>query len=1815
MRKLFTLLIALFLWAGSSWAQVSTYTFAGSSGTFTPITLATGGTLVAAATSSTVILDDNNYSAQAIPFSFKYNGVNYTTYNINTNASITFGATLPSTSLYSPISVTELYDGAIAAIAADLDGRFTTTATRTLSSPILTAVGSFNGVVVGEEVSGTGIPAGTTIVSFDAGAGTITLSANATAAGTAVTTVIYSGQIMTQTDGVTPNRVVTIQWRNFKRYGSGSTTYNGETYTFQVKLHETTNVIDIVYGPVYSSTTSASRQVGLRGLTNADFNNRTTTTNWAGTTAGASNAATCSISSTVLPASGQTFTFNPPVTGTPDPPTTPSPANAATGVAVNGSLTWTFGANTVTYDLMFGPTGSMTQVVTGAAAGATGSYAYSGLANSSFYQWQVIEHNGALTTNGPVWSFFTVCGVYAVPFTENFDSYTVPAFGCGTVIDVNADVIKWATTTGTTYNGANKLSIGYSAVGVTMNDWYIAPGVALTGGVSYDVKFYYRVALTAYPERMEVKWGDAPTVAGMTSTAIFTQTDFSNSTYVLGSGSFTPATTGTYYVGWHCFSQPDEDGIYLDQIVIEATPACPAPLAATVAAITNNSANIGWTGGAANVNIKYGAVGFDPNTAGTLVATSTNPQPIGPLTAATAYDAYVQQDCGGGTLSPWTAPVTFTTACDPVTSLSEHFDAVTAPALPTCWGKYTAPLFSFQTVLTYATLPNTAPNCVQLYSSGALAAADAPMLITPALSNMSAATNQLRFFAKGASTNLSVVVGTMSDPTNSATFVPIQTFTGLSTSTWTECIVSFAAYAGTDTYIAFRHPLTTTYSYVYIDDVFWEPLGPRGTVEGYVREGPLCTAGIKQAIVSNGTYSDEADGDGFYRILNVPVGTYSFTASLAGFTSQTVTGISVANGATTTQDFCLPLYGDPPTNLTATVTGLDLRDVHVAWQAPGSLPPDQYIKWDDGVQYSAIGITGGGTFSVASRWPVADIAPFGGMFLKKIKFYVGDAAASFTLKVWKGTNAAILLHSQAVTVVAGYNEITLTTGIPVDGTQEFWFGYETTHGAGTFPAGVDNGPNIEGKGNMITNAGAWTTLYTLSTTLPYNWILNGYLTQTAKSAEGLTPMVQSQQPVQVASIGSGMVTKKGSSQNGTFAAMPQTGLAPVQVVSSEQSTITPMAPSVAPTGYNVYRNTVKVANNIPGLVYDDTALPKGGYDYQVSAVYATGAESAKIGPVHVNIYTCNVPTAVDVPVGTITTNSAIANWTPSTLSTNPEWIVEYGLAGFAHGAGLGIHHVSSPTYTMNSLLPATAYSFYVRTYCAVGDSSLWVGPYTFTTACPAAITTYPYHQNFDATTIPAIPVCWSQYSSAALRPWVTNASTTIGNVSPPNFVGVFYSATAAKDEWLISPPMQFTPGTPFQVKFWVDAPGYLGVPEKLKLVMSTDPSLAGMAAGTVLWDGNNLLTTAYTEFIVPFTPATAGPYYFGWYAYSVMDVDYIAMDNITFEAATPLSITGATVTDVTGCNGNANGSIVPTVVGGTTPYTYMWNTGAATASLTGLVAGVYSLTVTDAALATDAKTWTVLGPSAISVGGSPTNASCPTSADGAITLNVSGGTPAYAFAWSNGATTQNLSGLNPGTYSVTVTDANGCTALSMVGVGQASSVCNNITVTGFDAGANCYNAVNTITVAGVANYVVQAPNGDVTFIAGHNILFEPGTKVEPGAKMVGKISMTFCPAPTAPMTAAVTTGSEESPMNLSNTWFTLYPNPTNGNFTLVQKGEAIYGTVKVDVYSMSGEKVMTEQMIGEKKHEFRFSDIPVGLYFVRVVADNYVETIKLIKTR
>ncbi len=184
----------------------------------------------------------------------------------------------------------------------------------------------------------------------------------------------------------------------------------------------------------------------------------------------------------------------------------------------------------------------------------------------------------------------------------------------------------------------------------------------------------------------------------------------------------------------------------------------------------------------------------------------------------------MQSDCGGSDLSAWTGPFAFTTLCESVGAISENFNSITTPSLPLCWSKITPAAYTYATVTTVTTPVSSAPNAVQLYSSGATAATDNVLLISPVLSNLSAGTHQLRFKARGASTNTSIIVGTMSNNADGATFTPFQTVTGLNTGAYNEYVVNFSSYSGTDTYIAFRHPLTTTYSYVYIDDVVWESI-------------------------------------------------------------------------------------------------------------------------------------------------------------------------------------------------------------------------------------------------------------------------------------------------------------------------------------------------------------------------------------------------------------------------------------------------------------------------------------------------------------------------------------------------------------------------------------------------------------------------------------------------------------------------------------------------------------------------------------------------------------------------------------------------------------------------------------------------------------------------------------------------------------------------------------------------------------------------------------------------------------------------------
>ena len=125
------------------------------------------------------------------------------------------------------------------------------------------------------------------------------------------------------------------------------------------------------------------------------------------------------------------------------------------------------------------------------------------------------------------------------------------------------------------------------------------------------------------------------------------------------------------------------------------------------------------------------------------------------------------------------------------------------------------------------------------------------------------------------------------------------------------------------------------------------------------------------------------------------------------------------------------------------------------------------------------------------------------------------------------------------------------------------------------------------------------------------------------------------------------------------------------------------------------------------------------------------------------------------------------------------------------------------------------------------------------------------------------------------------------------------------------------------------------------------------------------------------------------------------------------------------CYGSTDGRVITTVSGGSEPYSYQWNNGVSTSVLENVVAGTYSVVVTDAKGGQMELSAEVSSPTAIEITGIVIPAACAQNT-GAIDISVTGGTGSYGYLWTNGVTTEDVSELVSGSYQVTVTDLNGC---------------------------------------------------------------------------------------------------------------------------------------------------------------------------------------------
>ena len=132
------------------------------------------------------------------------------------------------------------------------------------------------------------------------------------------------------------------------------------------------------------------------------------------------------------------------------------------------------------------------------------------------------------------------------------------------------------------------------------------------------------------------------------------------------------------------------------------------------------------------------------------------------------------------------------------------------------------------------------------------------------------------------------------------------------------------------------------------------------------------------------------------------------------------------------------------------------------------------------------------------------------------------------------------------------------------------------------------------------------------------------------------------------------------------------------------------------------------------------------------------------------------------------------------------------------------------------------------------------------------------------------------------------------------------------------------------------------------------------------------------------------------------------------------------------CFGGNNGSSTASASGGVTPYSYSWSNGATGATASGLTAGTYTVTVTDGNSDQAQAQVTISQPTLLSASASGTDADCNGGPTGSASASASGGVSPYSYAWSNGASTATANGLAAGSYSVTVTDNNGCADVAFV---------------------------------------------------------------------------------------------------------------------------------------------------------------------------------------
>lgn len=316
--------------------------------------------------------------------------------------------------------------------------------------------------------------------------------------------------------------------------------------------------------------------------------------------------------------------------------------------------------------------------------------------------------------------------------------------------------------------------------------------------------------------------------------------------------------------------------------------------------------------------------------------------------------------------------------------------------------------------------------------------------------------------------------------------------------------------------------------------------------------------------------------------------------------------------------------------------------------------------------------------------------------------------------------------------------------------------------------------------------------------------------------------------------------------------------------------------------------------------------------------------------------------------------------------------------------------------------------------------------------------------------------------AASAFPFRSTSSTNVDRIYLYNFSG---NATAYYDDFVVGGTSLNLSTTPTDVLCDGDSTGTAMV-----------TSNGGVAPYNYTW--SNSATTQTISNLLP-----------GTYQVTVVDsIGCSGIDSATVGA--PPALASSAVPSDALCNGDSTGAIDLTPSGGVGGYTYLWSNSSTAEDPAGLPAGTYSVVITDSNGCTHNDMATIGEPTALALAGVVSNVSCNGAGDGAVDLTPSGGTPGYAYTWNTSATTQDISGLSGGTYTVFVADSNGCSTGAIYTVNEPPAISTSIQAGNISCfGAN--DGIGLLSVSGGTPSYTYAWSNSTTAQNASNLA--PGT--------------------------------------------------------------------------------------------------------------------------